>query len=209
MQLFAGDGNGAEGGADGGADGNGDGAEGDKNNEPMSFDDFLKQEGNQAEFDKRLQKAINTAVTNAKAKWELLANEEASEAEKLKNMTKEQKAEYRAQQLEKELNELKRKAARSEMTNTARKMLSEEGVNIPDELLSNIVFDEAEKTQSSVAAFTTLYKAAVQEGVKAALKGGNPKKGSGSKTMTKDQILAVKDPAERQKLIAENIELFK
>ena len=84
----------------------------------MSFDDFLKQEGNQAEFDKRLQKAINTAVTNAKAKWELLANKEASEAEKLKNMT-----------------------------NTARKMLSEEGVNIPDELLSNIVFDEAENYQ--------------------------------------------------------------
>lgn len=51
LQLFAEDpGNG--GGADGG---NGGGSGG----EPMSFDDFLKGEGNQAEFDRRVQKAVD------------------------------------------------------------------------------------------------------------------------------------------------------
>ena len=33
--------------------------------EQLSFDDFLSQEGNQAEFDRRVQKAIQTAVGNA------------------------------------------------------------------------------------------------------------------------------------------------
>ena len=31
------------------------------NNNPVTFDDFLKDRKNQAEFDKRVQKAINTA----------------------------------------------------------------------------------------------------------------------------------------------------
>lgn len=37
--------------------------------EQMSFDDFLKLEGNQAEFDRRVQKATQTAVSNAQQKW--------------------------------------------------------------------------------------------------------------------------------------------
>ena len=63
------------------------------NNNPVTFDDFLKDGKNQAEFDKRVQKAINTAKTN----WEELMNSEKSEAEKLAKMNKEQKLEYQAQ----------------------------------------------------------------------------------------------------------------
>ena len=63
------------------------------NNNPVTFDDFLKKEGNQAEFDRRVQKAINTAKTN----WEEIMNSEKSEAEKLAKMNKEQKLEYQAQ----------------------------------------------------------------------------------------------------------------
>lgn len=59
LQLFAeGDGD------DGGAGTGSNGADG-----TVTFDDFLKGEGNQAEFDRRVQKAVNTAVTNAQAKW--------------------------------------------------------------------------------------------------------------------------------------------
>ena len=62
-------------------------------NNPTTFDEFLKDSKNQAEFDKRVQKAINTAKTN----WEELMNSEKSEAEKLAKMNKEQKLEYQAQ----------------------------------------------------------------------------------------------------------------
>ena len=46
----------------------------------QSFDDFLKN-GNQAEFDRRVNKAVETAVGKAREKWELLTNDKLSEAE--------------------------------------------------------------------------------------------------------------------------------
>lgn len=206
LQIFA-EGNG-DGGVHANGDGVGNGGSGDKNH-PLSFDDFLKQGGNQAEFDRRVQKATQTAVANAQQKWKALTDDKMSEAERLAQMTKEEKAEYRANKLEKELSDLKRQNALSDMAKTARKMLAEEEINLPDELLSHLVSEDAEKTKEAVESFTKLYKAAIQAAVKDALKGNPPKVGTGGKgTMTKDQILAIKNPSERQKLIAENMTLF-
>ncbi|MEG0721253.1 MAG: phage capsid protein, partial [Lachnospiraceae bacterium] len=72
LQFFAeGDGTGA---GDNGGDGAGAGAgtggdHGDGNEPPKTFDDFLALGGNQAEFDRRLQKSIATAIENAQQKW--------------------------------------------------------------------------------------------------------------------------------------------
>lgn len=208
LQIFAeggaGDGAGAEGGNGGGA-----GAEEQGGAAPQSFDDFLQREGNQAEFDRRVQKAIETAVTKAQEKWQALTDDKLSEAEKLAKMTKEEKAEYKTRKLEKELADLKRQNSLSEMSKTARKMLADEEINIPDELLAHLVSESAEDTKTAVEAFTKMYKDAVQAAVKDALKGNAPKGGSGGKgAVTKEQILAVSNPIERQRLIAENIALF-
>lgn len=212
LQLFAEDGNDSgdnstdskgaeENGNDGGADTD--------DNATLSFDDFMKLKGNQAELDRRIQKATQTAVKNAEAKWKAISDDKASEAEKLAHMTREEKALYKASQLEKELEELKRNNVKAQMASEARKMLRDEEISIPDELLSNLISDNAEKTKEAVDGFAKMYKEAVQAGVKEALRGGAPKKGNGSSGITKEQIFAVKDPAERQKLIAENIDLFK
>ena len=204
LQLFT------EGDDGGTGDGNGDGSgtEG-GNNEPMSFDDFLAQEGNQAEFDRRVNKAINTAVTKAEEKWKALTDDKLTEAEKLAKMTKEEKAEYRAKKAEKELEELKKMNARTELAKTARKMLADEDINIPDELLSNLVADDADGTKTAVESFAKMYKEAVQAAVKEAIKGKPPKAGTGGvNTITKEQIMDIKDPIERQKMIRENINLF-
>lgn len=205
LQMFTeGDGDGANGG-----NGDGSGAEGGNNNkEPMSFDDFLNVDGNQAEFDRRINKAVNTAVTKAKEKWEALTNDKLTEAEKLAKMTKEEKAEYRARKAEKELEELKKMNVRSEMAKTARKMLADENINISDELLSNLIADDADGTKDAVESFAKMYKKAVQAAVKEAIKGNPPKAGSGGNTITKEQIMNIKDPAERQKMIMENMSLF-
>lgn len=205
LQLFAeGEGDGSGVGDDGGAGaGSGDGG-----NE-MSFDDFLGQAENRVEFDRRVQKAVNTAVTKAQEKWQALTDDKLSEAEKLAKMTKEEKAEYKNRKLEKELADLKRQNSLSEMSKTARKMLADEEINIPDELLAHLVSESAEDTKTAVEAFTKMYKDAVQAAVKDALKGNTPKGGSGGKgAVTKEQILAVSNPIERQRLIAENIALF-
>ena len=200
LQIFAdGEGNGAEG------DGAGAGSEG---NENLSFDDFLAQEGNQAEFDRRVQKAIQTAVANAQKKWKTLTDTRVSEAEKLAQMTGEEKEKYRADKAEKELADLRRQMALGDMAKTARKMLSDEQIAIPDEIIMNLVCDDAEKTKSAVEAFAKSFKEAVQTAVKEALRGNPPKRGTGG-TLTKEQILAVKDRTERQKLINENMNLFK
>lgn len=204
LQLFT------EGDDGGTGDGNGDGsgAEG-GNNEPMSFDDFLAQEGNQAEFDRRVNKAIKTAVTKSEEKWKALTDDKLTEAEKLAKMTKEEKAEYRAKKAEKELEDLKKMNARTELAKTARKMLADENINIPDELLSNLVADDAEGTKTAVESFAKMYKEAVQAAVKEAIKGKPPKAGTGGgNTITKEQIMDIKDPIERQKMIRENINLF-
>lgn len=203
LQLFT------EGDDGGTGDGNGDGSGTGGNNEPMSFDDFLGQEGNQAEFDRRVNKAIKTAVANEKEKWKTLTDDKLTEAEKLAKMTKEEKAEYRAKKAEKELEDLKKMNARTELAKTARKMLADENINIPDELLSNLVADDADGTKTAVESFAKMYKEVVQAAVKDAIKGKPPKAGTGGgNTITKEQIMDIKDPIERQKMIRENINLF-
>ena len=212
LQLFAeGAGAGAEGpGNGGGTAGNGGAgsSEGDGST-LLSFDDFLKQEGNQAEFDRRVQKAIDTAVSNAQKKWKDLHDDKLSEAEKLAKMTNEEKAAYRMSQMEKELNAFKEKDTLSQMSSTARKLLVEEEINIPDELLTHLVSTDAEDTKNTVQAFAKLFKDAVQDAVKDKLKGNPPKKGTGGKgNVTREQILAIKNPSERQRMIAEHMDLF-
>lgn len=212
LQLFAeGAGAGAEGpGNGGGTAGNGGAgsSEGDGST-LLSFDDFLKQEGNQAEFDRRVQKAIDTAVSNAQKKWKDLHDDKLSEAEKLAKMTNEEKAAYRMSQMEKELNAFKEKDTLSQMSSTARKLLAEEEINIPDELLTHLVSTDAEDTKNTVQAFAKLFKDAVQDAVKDKLKGNPPKKGTGGKgNVTREQILAIKNPSERQRMIAEHMDLF-
>ena len=203
LQLFT------EGDDGGTGDGNGDGSGTGGNNEPMSFDDFLGQEGNQAEFDRRVNKAIKTAVTKSEEKWKALTDDKLTEAEKLAKMTKEEKAEYRSKKAETELEELKKMNARTELAKTARKMLADEDINIPDELLGNLVADDADGTKTAVESFAKMYKAAVQAAVKEAIKGKPPKAGTGGgNTITKEQIMDIKDPIERQKMIRENINLF-
>lgn len=211
LQLFADGGDGGSGesgngggtGGDGGAGSDGEGAD------RLSFDDFLKQEGNQAEFDRRVQKAIDTAVTNAQKKWKDIHDDKLSEAEKLAKMTNEEKSAYRMSQMEKELKAFKEKDTLAEMSKTARKMLAEDEINIPDEILSHLVSTDAEDTKNTVQAFAKLFKDAVQDAVKDKLKGNPPKRGTGGKgNITREQILAIKNPSERQRMIAEHMDLF-
>lgn len=89
-----------------------------------------------------------------------------------------------------------------------RAILQDDDINISDRLLESLVKDDAESTKSAVEEFASLFRAEVGKAVKEALKGEEPKAG-GSSTLTKEQILAVKDRTERQRLIRDNMNLFK
>lgn len=177
LQLFSEE-EGTGGGGDGGGEGSGEGSQGGEGNEPLSFNDFLKLEGNQAEFDRRVTKATETAIKKAREQWELETNDKLSEAEKLARMTKEQKAEYKAQQMEKELNRLKAEKARNELAATARKMLADENIAMPDTLLTYIVGEDAEKTKAAVEDFVKLFNDAVGEELKKSARQETPREGS-------------------------------
>lgn len=209
LQLFAeGDGSGAGGAGDGdGHEGEGSGTGG--TGEDISFDDFLGLGQNRAEFDRRVQKAIQTAVANAQRKWQTLTDDKVGEAEKLAQMTAEERLRYRAEKAEKSLADLQKQMARDDMAKTARKMLADEAVTVPDEVVMALVTDDAESTKTAVQGFAKVFKEAVQAAVKDALRGEPPKGGTGGgKPVTREDILAVKDRAERRRLIAENPQLF-
>lgn len=142
-------------------------------------------------------------------RWQEQKDKEISEAKKLADMNAQQRAEHERDELQKELDALKGEKARSELIREARKTLSTGGINVEDELLAMLVGSDAESTKASVESFSKLFKAAVDAAVKDALKGGAPKGGAPSGGLTKDQILAVKDRAERQRLINENMDIFR
>ena len=124
-------------------------------------------------------------------------------------MDAQQKAEYERDQLKKELDDLKRKDSISEMTKTARKMLSDKNITIPDELLALMVTTEAEETKKAIDGFAKAFDDAVENAVKERLRGNTPRRGSGgTPTMTKEQIMAIRDPELRQKRMLEHRELF-
>ena len=89
----------------------------------------------------------------------------------------------------------------------ARSILADEEISVNDELLANLVSEDADTTKANVENFAKIFKAAVQKEVAAKLRHEPPKKGSKTK-MTKEEIFKVENTAERQKLISENMELF-
>ena len=133
LQLFAeGDDAGTgDGGNGGGAGGDGGSDQGGADN-PPSFDDFLKTGDNQAEFDRRLQKAINTAVSNEQKKWQTMTDEKLSEAEKLAKMTEDEKTKYLQQKREKDLTAREAAVTRKELMAEAKNTLVSD--NLPVEL---------------------------------------------------------------------------
>ena len=152
---------------------------------------------------------VDEIINRKFAEWQKKQQKAVDEAKRLAEMSATEKAEYQRDQLQKELDELKRVSALAEMSKTARKMLSDNGITISDDLLSVMVTENAETTKAAIDGFSQMFTAAVEAAVKERIKGEPPRKGSGGAVaMTKDQIMAIKDPELRQKKMLENKELF-
>lgn len=168
-----------------------------------------KKDEKKGEGEKKYTDAdLNSIIDKKFAEWQKKKEKEVNEAKKLAEMNATEKAEYERDKLQKQLDEMMKEKSLTEMTKVARKMLSEDGINITDELLANLVSDSAENTKEAVKSFIELFKSAVNDAVKDALKGKAPKNSTGPDSITKEKIMKVKDRAERQKLIAEHMDLF-
>lgn len=171
LQLFADD-------AGSGADNTGGAAGADDANNGADQNTDNKQQPDTkpgAEEKKYTDADVDKLIDKKFAEWQKKKDKEVDEAKKLADMNAQQKAEYERDKLQKELDDYKRKDALAEMSKTARKMLSDEGINVSDELLSRLVTTDATETKAAVDSFTKLFKAAVDEAVKDKARGTTPK----------------------------------
>lgn len=151
---------------------------------------------------------VDEIISKRFAKWEKQQAAKVEEAAKLAEMNAQQKAEYERDKVQKELDEYKRRDTVNAMVAESRRQLSEQGITVSDDILARLVGETAEETKASVDAFSTAFTAAVEDAVKKQLAGKAPAAGVATKTMTKEEILAIKDPIARQAAIRDNIGLF-
>ncbi len=171
----------------------------DKADDPKN-NDRTKPKYSDDDLDKILNKRF--------ARWEKQKDEEKNEAARLATMNAQEKAEHERDKLQKELDELKKANNIAEMEKQARSILQDDGIVIADDLISMLVTEEAESTSQNVKSFINSFTKAVQDEVKKQLSHKKPTTGA-SKGLTKEDILKVQDPIKRQKLISENMKLFK
>lgn len=169
--------------------------------------DGKEDKGGKTYTEEEVNALIDKVVGQKFAKWQKEQKKATDEAAKLATMTAQERAEHERDELQKQLDEYKKQATMAEMAKEARKIGKEQDVTIPDDILGMIIADDAETTKKSVNAYITAFKAAVLAEVKAEIGGKAPKKG-GSGTVTKEQIMAIKDTKARQEAIKEHMELF-
>ena len=166
------------------------------------------QEKNKASEKKYSDEDLNAILDKRFARWKADQEKEKAEAKRLAEMNAQERAEAERDKVQKELDELKAKNAIAEMTNEARKMCAEHDINVGEDLLSVLVNQDADKTKKAVDSFVKMFEQEVEKAVKERLKGNGPKRGSSNKGVTRESIMNITDPMERQRMIAENMDLF-
>lgn len=121
-------------------------------NNSVTFDDFLKEGKNQAEFDRRVQKAIQTAQENWKAK----NDEEKSEAERLAQMNETEKLQYQLSQKEKSIEDIQKKLNARDLKDEALKIATTQDTAFDPQFLN--LFDYENMTAEQLQEKTKLIK---------------------------------------------------
>ena len=183
LQLFA-EGGGDGGGSDSGddpeddddSDDDGDDDEGADDKDRPSFDGFLKQKGNQEEFDRRVQAAVNKAVSAARTKWQSMTDDKLSEAEKLAKMTKDERAEYLRQKERQEFEAEKQAFEREKLLVEITKELQTQSLPVvfADSLVN---ISDAEKIKEAITDIKKAWDAEIAEAVKSKARQSTPREG--------------------------------
>ena len=139
-----------------------------------TFDDILKEESYQAEFDRRMTKGIQTALAKKEAElrkqWELEQDEKMTEAEKLANMNEKQKYEYELKKLQRERENALADLNAYKLKDQTIKIAQEKG--LPSSLVELLDFKQikAEDVEERISSLYDIYKKAVENGVNERLK---------------------------------------
>lgn len=153
---------------------------------------------------------VDSIIKGRKLKWQKEQEAKQKEAERLANMNENEKAKHEKQKLLDRISELEKKDNMTAMSKEASKMLSEASITADDEILDFVVKETAEETKGAVTKFISLVDKTAEAKTKQALTGKSPQVNlTPGKQLTKKEIMEIKNPAERQKAIKENIHLFR
>lgn len=173
---------------------------------PEEFE-AAKQEAAEKEVERRVAKVLS----KKQAEWQEAKDKELeeakSEAAKLAKMSAEERAKAEATKRQDELEKREKEINLREYRYEAKHQLEENG--LPDSFVDMVLSEDAETTKNNIGAIKAEFDKAIEAAVNEKLKGNNPKAGGRTGTLTKSEILKVADTVERQRLIAENINLFK
>ena len=173
---------------------------------PEEFE-AAKQEAAEKEAERRVAKVLS----KKQAEWQEAKDKELeeakSEAAKLAKMSAEERAKAEADKRQGELEKREKAINLREYRYEAKHQLEENG--LPDSFVDMVLSEDAETTKNNIGAIKAEFDKAIEAAVNEKLKGNNPKAGGRTGALTKSEILKVADTVERQRLIAENINLFK
>ena len=161
----------------------------------------------QDELDHIVQERVKRAVAKAQKDAEDKIKQAQSEGERLAKLTKDERAKEEEAKRLADLEAREKAIAVKELRIETQSLLSDEG--LPIEFLDVVMADTAESVKENIASIRKVFDEAVEKRVNERLTQDKPRRGATAGAMSKAEIMAVQDANERQKLIAENLELFR
>ena len=161
----------------------------------------------QDELNHIVQERVQRAVAKAQKDAEDKIKQAQSEGERLAKLTKDERAKEEEAKRLADLEAREKAIAVKELRIETQSLLSDEG--LPIEFLDVVMADTAESVKENIASIRKVFDEAVEKRVNERLTQDKPRRGATAGAMTKAEIMAVQDAKERQKLIAENLELFR
>lgn len=120
-----------------------------KNSTPVEEQNKDKKEPNRVAV-KYSDEDVDRIIAKKFAKWQ-----------KQSQMNTEKKVQQECKQYEKQFGEMQNKIALNGIKDNARKLFSNNGINVPDSVLEMLVSSDVNKTQSAIKDFIKMFKTAV------------------------------------------------
>lgn len=170
-----------------------------------------KQEKSERTFTRaEFGKAVAAEIAKARASWEAEQAEALelakSEGERLAKLTKDERAKEEEAKRIQAIEERERAIAEREMKMATMALLVEEG--LPQEFLGHVLAPTAEEVKAKISDLRNIFDKEVEKRVNERLVQSAPRRGA-INGLTKEEIMAIENDDERQRAIAENIQLFR
>lgn len=170
-----------------------------------------KQEKSERTFTRaEFGKAVAAEIAKARATWESEQAEALelakSEGERLAKLTKDERAKEEEAKRLKAIEEREQAIAEREMKMATMALLVEEG--LPQEFLGHVLAPTAEEVKAKISDLRNVFDKEVEKRVNERLVQSTPRRGA-INGLTKEDIMAIENDEDRQRAIAENIQLFR